>query len=149
MTHSMELAPKKEDNCNVVAMWPCYVISLVIISNDILVSPPIALAYCLVPNGSFFWYTKSYLSIVGNWLSYIALLGSPPAAIHPSSYWSFDSYSRTSHLLGLDLSSSGSVGIWITPQSLAIDEGLQNRTSLGWRLCWEDVTPLWSVSVRP
>ena len=49
-------------------------------------------------------------------------------------------------LLRLDLSSSGSVGIW---RSLAIDEGLQNRTSLGWCLRWEDVTPLWSVGARP
>ena len=66
-----------------------------------------------------------------------------------SSYRSFNSYPSTSRLLGLDFSSSGSVGIWITPQSFAIDEGLQNRTSLGWRLRWENVTLLQSVGARP
>ena len=40
------------------------------------------------------------------------------------------------------------VGIWITPQSFAIDKDLQNRTSLRWRLRWQDVTLLWSVSAR-
>ena len=137
-----------ENTCNIVATWPRYVISLVIIPNEIPLSPLIALTYCLVPDGSPFWYTKPHLSIVGNRLSYIALLGSAPAAIHPSSYCSFDSYSPTSSLLRLNFSSFGSVGIWITPQSLAIDESLQNKTSLGWRLRWEDVTPLRSVGVR-
>ena len=129
--------------------WPHHMISLVIIPNDISLSLPIALTYCLVPDGSPFQYTKSHLSIVGNWRFYIALLRSPPAAIHPSAYCSFDSYSPTFQLLGLDLSFSGSVGIRITPQSLAIDEGLQNKTSLGWRLRWEDVTLLRSVDARP
>ena len=76
-----ELAPKKEGNCNVMATWPCHVISLVIISNNIPLSLPIALTYRLVLDGSPFWYTKLHSSIVGNWLSYIALLRSPPAAI--------------------------------------------------------------------
>ena len=135
--------------CNVVATWPRHVISLVIIPNNIPLSPPIALAYCLVPDGSLFQYTKPHSTIVGNRLSYIALLGSPPAAIHPSSYCSFDSYLPTSRLLGLDLSFYRSVGTWITAQSLAIDEGLQNGINLGWRLRWEDMTLLWSVGVRP
>ena len=56
-------------------------ISLVIISNNIPLSLPIALTYCLVLDGSPFWYTKPHSSIVGNRLSYIALLRSPPAAI--------------------------------------------------------------------
>ena len=68
-------------NYNVVATWPRHVISLVIIPNNILLSPPIAYTYCLVPDGSPFRYTKPHSSIVGNWLSYIALLESPPAAI--------------------------------------------------------------------
>ena len=58
-----------------------HVISLVIIPNNITLSPPIALTYCLVSDGSPFQYTKPHSSIVGNWLSYIALLRSPPAAI--------------------------------------------------------------------
>ena len=49
-------------------------------------------------------------------------------------------------LLGLDLSSFGSVGI---RRSFAIDESLQNRTGLGWCLRWEDMTPLRSVGARP
>ena len=149
MTCLTELAPKKESNCNVVAMWLHHVISLVIISNDILLSPLIALNHYLVSDSSPFRYTKPHSSIVGNWLSYIALLRSAPAAISPSSYCSFDSYSLTSHLLGLNLSSSGSVGIRITLRSLAIDKSLQNRTSLRWCLHWEDVTLLWSVGTRP
>ena len=64
-----------------MATWPRHVISLVIISNNILLSPPIALTYCLIPDGSPFQYTKSHLSIVGTWLSYIALLRSLSAAI--------------------------------------------------------------------
>ena len=56
-------------------------ISLVIIPNDILLSPPIALTYRLVPDGSSFRYTKPHSSIVGNRFSYIALLRSLPAAI--------------------------------------------------------------------
>ena len=64
-----------------MATWPCHVISLVIMPNDILLSSLITLAYCLVPSGSPFWYIKPHLSIIWNWLSYIALLKSPPAAI--------------------------------------------------------------------
>ena len=64
-----------------MARWPCHVISLVIIPNEIPLSPPIALTYHLVSNGSPFWYTKPHSSIVGNQLSYIALLKSPPATI--------------------------------------------------------------------
>ena len=91
-----ELYPK----CNVVATWPCHVISLVIIPNNIALSPPIALTYYLVLDGSPFWYTKPHSSIVGNRLSYIALLRSLPAAIPPSSYCSFDSYLPTSRFVG-------------------------------------------------
>ena len=69
------------NRCNVVATWPRHVISLIIISNNIPLSPLIAFTYRLVPDGSLFWYTKPYSSIVGNRLSYIALLRSPPAAI--------------------------------------------------------------------
>ena len=71
----------EEFKCNVIAMWFCHVISLVIISNNIPLNLPIALTYRLVPDGSPFWYTKSHTSIVGNWFSYIALLKSPPATI--------------------------------------------------------------------
>ena len=56
-------------------------ISWVIIFNDIPPSPPIVLTYCLVPDSSPFWYIKPHSSIVGNRLSYIALLKSAPAAI--------------------------------------------------------------------
>ena len=149
MTRLTKLAPKKESNCNVVAMWLCHVILLVIIPNSIPLSAIIAFTYCLVPNGSPFWYNKPDLSIVGNRFSYIGLLESAPATIYPSSYCSFDSYSPISRLLRLKLFSSGSVGIRINPQSLAIDEGLHNKTSLEWHLRWEDETPLQSVGVRP
>ena len=64
-----------------MATWPCHVILLVITSNDIPLSPPIALTHRLIPNDSLFRYTKPHLSIVGNRLSYIALLRSAPAAI--------------------------------------------------------------------
>ena len=64
-----------------MATWPRYVILLVIISNDIPRSLPIALTCCLIPDGSLFQYTKPHLSIVRNRLSYIALLRSLPAAI--------------------------------------------------------------------
>ena len=58
-----------------------HVISFVIISNDIPLSPPITPTYHLIPIGLYSWYTKPYPSIVGNWLSYIALLRSGPAVI--------------------------------------------------------------------
>ena len=64
-----------------MATWPRHVILLVITSNDIPLSPPIALTHYFVPDGLPFWYTKPYSSIVGNPLSYIALLRSAPAAI--------------------------------------------------------------------
>ena len=81
MTRSTELVPKKESNCNVVATWLCHVILLIIISNNILLSPLIALTNYLIPDDSSFWYTKPHLSIVENRLFYIALLRSAPAAI--------------------------------------------------------------------
>ena len=68
-------------NYNVVATWPRHMISLVIISNNITLSPPIVLTYHLILNSSLFWYTKSYLSIVGNQFLYIALIKSALAAI--------------------------------------------------------------------
>ena len=69
MTRLTELAPKKKVNYNVVATWPCYVILLVIISNNIPLSLPIALIYHLVPDNSLFWYTKPHLSIVKSRIS--------------------------------------------------------------------------------
>ena len=56
-------------------------ISLIILSNNILLSLPIALTYQLVSNSSSFQYTKPHSSIVGNRLSYIVLLRSALAAI--------------------------------------------------------------------
>ena len=75
----MELAPKKEGNCNIVAMWPRHMISLVIPSNDILLSPPIALIYRL--NGSLFWYTKPHSSIIRNRLPTLPCWEALPATI--------------------------------------------------------------------
>ena len=82
---------KKKGNCNVVATWFHHVISLVIPSNDIPLNLPIALTYCLIPDGSLFWYTKPHLSIIGNRLPILHcwevhkplshLLRSPLAAI--------------------------------------------------------------------
>ena len=41
----MNLIFKKEGNYNIVVTWPCHVITLVIISNNIPLSPSIALIY--------------------------------------------------------------------------------------------------------
>ena len=49
--------------CNVVATWPHHVISFIITLNDIPLSPPIALTYHFVPDGSPFWCTKPHSSI--------------------------------------------------------------------------------------
>ena len=76
-----------------------YVILLVIVSNNILLSSPIALTYCLISNGSYFQYIKSDSSIIGNWLSFIVLLKHTKL----SSYCGFDIYSPRSHMLGYDL----------------------------------------------
>ena len=51
-----------------MVIWRCHMISLVIISNIISLSPPIAFIYHLVPNGSLFQYIKSHSSNIGNWL---------------------------------------------------------------------------------
>ena len=67
-----------------MAMWPHYVISLVIISNNILISLSIALTYYFICDNSLFWYTKPYSYIIRNSSSYIALLKSVPAVIL---YW--------------------------------------------------------------
>ena len=109
--------------CNVVATWPHHVILLVIISNDIPLSPPITLTYYLVPDSWPFWYTKPYSSIIGNYPSYIALLKSAPAVIlfvgkrtgchpicweayHPSSYFVETHFSFSSSAPALRLLSS-------------------------------------------
>ena len=64
-----------------MATWPHHVISLVIPSNNIPLSLPIALTHHLIPDGSYFWYTKPYSSIIGNRLFYTELLKSAPAVI--------------------------------------------------------------------
>ena len=79
MTRSTKLAPKKEGNCNVVATWPHHVILLVISSNNIPLSLPIALTYCF--DGSSFWYTKPHSSIIGNQLPTLHCWEALPAAI--------------------------------------------------------------------
>ena len=66
---------------NVMATSPHYMISLIITSNNIPLSLPIILTYCLDPDSSPFQYIKIYLSIIGNRFSYIALLRSIPATI--------------------------------------------------------------------
>ena len=60
-----------------------HVISLVITSNDIPLSPTIALAYHFVSNGSPFWYTKPHPSIVEKRTSRYPICWE---ALHPSSY---------------------------------------------------------------
>ena len=60
-----------------------HVISFVITSNDILLSPPIALTYHLVPDGSFFWYIKPHLSVVEKCTSRYPIGWK---TLHPSSY---------------------------------------------------------------
>ena len=64
-----------------MATWPRHMISFVIISNDIPLSPLIAFTYHLIPICLHSRYTKPHLSIVGNRLSYIALLRSALAVI--------------------------------------------------------------------
>ena len=78
---SIKLASKKENHCNIVAMWLRHVILLVITSNNIPLSSPITFTYYLIPDGSPFQYTKPHLSIIKNCLSYIALLRSAPAVL--------------------------------------------------------------------
>ena len=58
-----------------------YVILLVIISNNILLNLPIALTYYFISIDLFFQYIKLHLSIVINWVFYIALLKSKSAII--------------------------------------------------------------------
>ena len=152
---STELAPKKKGNCNVVATWLRHVILLVITSNNIPLSPTVALSIALFLISHFMihqtpfiycWESVFLYWIVEKWTSHYSICWE---ALFPSSYCNFDFYSSTSRLLGLDFFSSWSVWIRITPQSLAIEECLQKWTSLRWRLRWEDVTPLQSISARP
>ena len=49
-------------------------ILFVITSNNILLSLPNALTYYLIPDNSFFKYTKLYLPIIRNRFFFIALL---------------------------------------------------------------------------
>ena len=70
----IKLVFKKECNCNIMTMWPCYMISLVIISNSILLSSLIVFIYHFNFIGLHSWYLKSDLFIIGNRLSNIALL---------------------------------------------------------------------------
>ena len=71
----------KAYGCNIVVTWSRHVILLIIISNNILLSPPITLTYHLIYEDSFFWYIKSHSFIIGNWFSYIALLKNTSATI--------------------------------------------------------------------
>ena len=64
---------------NIVAKWLFHVISLVIPFNDISLSLPTALTYCL--DGSPFWYIKPHSSIIGNWLPTSYCWKALPAAI--------------------------------------------------------------------
>ena len=142
-TRSLELAPKKEGNFNIIAtkiMWlhP---------STDIPISSPITFTYYFISNGLLFQYIKPYSSIIENGLSYIALLKNSQTVILLSSHllgisfltlycWeahqllshsSFDSYWLISHLLGYSLSWFNSVRIWITSYSLAITSQWQDH----------------------
>ena len=53
-----------------------YIILFIIIFNNILLNLLIALIYYLAPDSLPFSYTKTYLSIIRNWFSFIALLKS-------------------------------------------------------------------------
>ena len=76
---STDLALRKKNNCNVVATWRRHVISLVIPSSNILLSPPIAFTYCF--DGLSFWYTKPHSSIIENQLPILHCWKALPAAI--------------------------------------------------------------------
>ena len=56
-----------------------YIISLVIIFEKNFLSLPIALINHFVLDNLSIWYTRSYLSIVRNWFSFIILLKNVPA----------------------------------------------------------------------
>ena len=133
MTRSTELAPKKKDNCNVVVTWPRHVISLVIPSNNILLSPPIALTYYL--DGSLFQYTKSYSSIVGSRL--------------PISHC-WEAHQPLSHLLR----SLPAAILFVGKRSLyhlychpTIFPFVGKRPSLIW-FCWGFISPLIALRLR-
>ena len=79
-----------------MATWPHHIISLIITSNNILLSSSIAIIYYLILDGLLFQYTKPYLSIVEKCTSrYLICWESLPLI----SYCGFDIYSPTSHLL--------------------------------------------------
>ena len=94
---------------NVVAMWPCYVISFVIIFNNIPLNPPIALTYHFVPNSLPFQYTKPYSSICWKLTLFHHIAETLPAVILLSS-----------HLLKNNLLWFDFVGNWIFSYSLTI-----------------------------
>ena len=84
-----------------VMLWPrdpYYMISFVIIFNDISLNPSIALIYHLVFNGLTFWYISPLFLLL--------------------SYYSFDIYSSTFHLLRSDLlwlDLVGDLGLFLKP----------------------------------
>ena len=87
--------------CNVVATWPCHVISLVITLNNIPLSPPIALTYHFVPDGSPFRCTKPHSSICWE-LTLLHHIAETLPAVIPTVIL------LSSHLLGMRLSLIGS-----------------------------------------
>ena len=87
-----------------MAMW-LITWSCLPLFNNILLSLLIAFIYYFVFDSSLFWYTKSHLFIIKNWLSFIALM----KYISLSSYCNFDIYPSTFHLLKCDLLKSDSI----------------------------------------
>ena len=65
-------------------MWPRHVIVLVSISNNILLSLPIAFTYYFILIILFSQYTKFHLFIIENRLFFIALLKRTNLLLH---YW--------------------------------------------------------------
>ena len=64
---------KKDDNYNTIANLSYHIISLVIISNNILLSSLVALIYYFIAIRLFSQCTKLCLSIIGYWFIYIKL----------------------------------------------------------------------------
>ena len=119
-----------------------YVISLVITSNDIPLSPPIALAYHLVLDGSPFRYTKPHLSIVEKCTSRYPICWK---ALHPPSYLlGFTSALFPLPLLLYDYWAVGYTSLlWIKPPSRNQKDLVTERMA-----CWtQQVRALWEVDV--
>ena len=101
-------------------MWFYYIISLVIISNKILLNLLIVFTYHLIFIGLFSWIIKPYLFIIKNWLMFIILFKNIliyyfiiDKRNHLLFFYSFDFYLLIFYLLRLIFFLSKFIRIWI------------------------------------